>query len=110
MINQTPERWDFATLKTQVGVCLKIGPNAEESARSDGYAYIYVDYPGPGQYAEGEKMARLIAAAPELLEALTGLLEEMWVHIGKPDVRKHYHLMVREEAARAAIRKAIKEG
>ena len=42
----------------------------------------------------------------ELLEALRGLLGEIGDHIGKRNVRKHYHLMVAEEAARAAIAKA----
>ena len=51
--------------------------------------------------------ARLIAAAPELLEACKSLLDEMWRHIGKRDVKKHFHLLVHEEAARAAIAKAV---
>lgn len=42
----------------------------------------------------------------ELVEALEGLLREVGTHIGKRNVRKHYSLMVYEEAARKAIAKA----
>lgn len=42
----------------------------------------------------------------DLQAACNGLLEEIGRHVGKRDVKKHYHLMVREEAARAAMRRA----
>jgi hypothetical protein len=45
-------------------------------------------------------------AAPELLEALEGLLRETQTLIGKRNVKKHYTLMLYEQAARAAITKA----
>ena len=51
--------------------------------------------------------AALIASAPELLEALEGLLREARQAVGKHNVKKHYSLMVAEVAADKAIRKAI---
>lgn len=50
--------------------------------------------------------ADLLAASSEMYAALVDLLAELPAHIGKRDVKKHYHLMVREEAAKAAIAKA----
>ena len=47
--------------------------------------------------------ARLIAAAPELLEALLGLLKETGNR--KMDVKKDYHLMVAVEYAKTTIAK-----
>ncbi len=49
--------------------------------------------------------ARLIAAAPELLEALEELRAQLRAHI-KLDVKKHYSLMVADAAAGTAITKA----
>jgi len=43
------------------------------------------------------------AAAPDLIEALQGLLKEAGRAIGKRDVKKHYHFMVAEEAVKRAI-------
>ncbi len=48
----------------------------------------------------------LFAAAPELLAALNELLDAMWHHIGKRDVKKHYSLLLYENAALYAIAKA----
>lgn len=42
------------------------------------------------------------------LEALEALLDEIWRHIGKRNIKKHYHLLVREEAIRTAIAKMVK--
>lgn len=49
--------------------------------------------------------AHLIAAAPELLEALEGLREQLRAHV-KLDVKRHYSLMVADAAAGTAIVKA----
>ena len=49
--------------------------------------------------------ALLIAAAPELLDALEHLASEAW-QLRKGDVKKDYHLLVAHNAALKAIRKA----
>ena len=68
----TPGPWTLTTVPTSIGICHKIGPFPD--MRGDGkptHACIYVD----GVYRAEHKPtllanARLIAAAPELLEAL----------------------------------------
>jgi len=74
---------------------------------------------GPGEYAvavtfagnpRSESDARLIAAAPELLEALSGalrMLEAVWDYDGDVFGRLHNDAVDAEAAARAAISKAI---
>lgn len=62
-----------------------------------------VDYYGGNLIAESiaPENVQLIAAAPELLEALRGLLPDaVGNHIGGPDTQAHF------DAARAAIAKA----
>jgi hypothetical protein len=61
----------------------------------------------PGQSAEEQQAnARLIAAAPDLLEALRGLLRETKAKNPSPKVGKDFSLLVYIEAARKAIARA----
>jgi hypothetical protein len=53
-----------------------------------------------------EANARLIAAAPDLLEALRGLLRETRQSVPNINVKKHFSLMVQMEEAKSAIAKA----
>lgn len=75
------------------GECLTLASDPEEERQAE-------------QLVDDVQAARpMIEAVPDLLEACKGLLREMWCD-RKPDVRKHFSLMVHEEAARSAIRKA----
>ena len=77
-IKHTPGPWVIETVPTSVGICHKIGPFPprrpdDVTSRS---ACLYADYPSGYNPADNELYAnaRLIAAAPELLEALEELI------------------------------------
>lgn len=73
----TPGPWTLETVRTQVGICHKIGPFPWKDGRAN-HACVYVDYPGTGAVeAELLANARLIAAAPNLLAALKAAREEL---------------------------------
>ena len=99
----TPGPWVIETVPTSVGICHKIGPFPprrpdDVTPRS---ACLYADYPSVHNPADNELYAnaRLIAAAPDLLEALEEIVSaadgDGWSQIDA-DLRK----------ARAAIAKA----
>lgn len=73
MSKHTPGPWVLDTIPTSVGICHRIGPFPPR--RPDDvtvrHACLYADYPSTSNPAdeELEANARLIAAAPELLEA-----------------------------------------
>jgi len=75
-MSHTTGPWTLETVKTQVGVCHKIGPFPGTCGREMGHACIYVDgihsFPGPHGPKEEELLAnaRLMTAAPDLLAAL----------------------------------------
>ncbi|WP_429927734.1 hypothetical protein [Achromobacter xylosoxidans] len=70
--NHTPGPWSLETVRTSCGVCHKVGPfpgrREDDKPR---HACLYADYPSESNPADQELLAnaRLIAAAPELLEA-----------------------------------------
>ena len=67
---------------------------------------VVVQKVGPiGDYATAEANARLIAAAPELLEALK-LLQTALTEHGLRDVKKRFSLCVADAAASEALAKA----
>ena len=69
MNKHTPGPWTLETVQTSCGICHKIGPFPWKDGKQN-HACIYADYPGTGPI-EKELLAnaRLIAAAPDLLEA-----------------------------------------
>jgi hypothetical protein len=81
-IKHTPGPWTLETVTTSVGICHKIGPfppkNQSEKLR---HACLYADYPSTSNPVDQELLAnaRLIAAAPELLEALIWVKEQGWL-------------------------------
>lgn len=85
----TPGPWGMDTVKTQVGCCYKIGVFPSKVGH-DNFACVYADGcrvdEDSGIAAELKANARLIASAPELLEALeiakNGL---MWFREQYPD-------------------------
>jgi len=56
------------TVRTSVGVCFKVGPFPWKRDKLN-HACIYADYPSSADHAQCEANARLIAAAPDLLDA-----------------------------------------
>ena len=101
-MKHTPGPWYVETVPTSIGHCHKIQPVN---------ACLYVDYRGiratDPKTAVAEANARLIAAAPELLEALEKMLHEA-TKIGAFDEDAERRLEQRPEfiQARAAIAKA----
>lgn len=78
MSKHTPGPWVLDTIPTSVGICHRIGPFPPR--RPDDvtvrHACLYADYPSASNPAdeELEANARLMAAAPDLLEALENLM------------------------------------
>jgi hypothetical protein len=68
----TPGPWPLETVRTQVGICHKIGTFPSRGARKVTYACVYDDGLGSQIHPNPELLAnaRLIAAAPDLLDAL----------------------------------------
>ncbi len=56
-------------------------------------------------YPDGERHRHLIAAAPDMYEALKDVLDELHKH-HKMNVKKDYSLMIADSMARKAIAKA----
>ena len=108
----TPGPWIFETVNTTSGICHKIGPfpPKQEGGRPR-HACIYADYPSPYHPAdqELEANARLIAAAPELLDAVELVLawfEAEDNHSKEPDFYKRLEMCREsEDAIRAVIAK-----
>lgn len=74
--------WKLETVKTSCGVCHKIGPFPSVGARSFTYGCVYEDGTsnwrllslGDFSHSEPYANARLMAAAPELFEALKAMV------------------------------------
>ncbi|WP_179364482.1 hypothetical protein [Pseudomonas aeruginosa] len=97
----TPGPWVMDTIPTSVGICHRIGPFPprrpdDETVR---HACLYADYPSGFNPAdrELEANARLMTAAPELLEALQACIQQITALCSADDV---------PDQARAAIAKA----
>jgi hypothetical protein len=84
----TPGPWMLNTVATTCGICHKVGPfPPAKKGGKDRHACLYADYASDSNPADRELLAnaRLIAAAPNLLEALQDVLsrikksEEWWM-------------------------------
>lgn len=79
-VQHTAGPWTLETVKTQVGICHKIGPFPPDSGGRENYACVYVDAAIPGvsendpREAELRANAVLMAAAPDLLESVTAIV------------------------------------
>lgn len=104
----TPGPWGLETVTTSCGICHKVGPfPPNREGEKNRHACLYSDYPSPDNAADRELLAnaRLIAAAPDLLEALDGMLQ---IYGGNKDwngLKSSTELDCIEQA-RAAIAKA----
>lgn len=78
----TPGPWTLETVRTVSGFCHKVGPfPARREGGDPRHACLYSDYPSESNPADQELLAnaRLIAAAPELLEALEEAVDLAWI-------------------------------
>ena len=101
MSKHTQGPWTLETVQTSCGVCHKIGPFPWKDGKQN-HACIYADYPGTGPIEkESLANARLIAAAPDLLNALVDLYA--LVNGECPSLLEDDH---HDETVRAAILKA----
>lgn len=69
----TPGPWTAETVKTSCGVCHRVGPFPSPEwmcRKKPSHACIYDDYPAGSGTSELVANAHLIAAAPEMYEAL----------------------------------------
>ena len=74
MNNHTPGPWGIETVKTSCGHCHKVGPFPWRDDEAN-HACIYVD--DSHAWVNGKELeanARLIAASPDLLDALEALI------------------------------------
>ena len=103
----TPGPWPLETVRTSCGVCHRVGRFPRNTVVDKfGAACIYVDYPGGGDREE-ELLAnaRLIAAAPELYEALEEIL--LFVPVGYAPTARPHACVDRNARLDAAMRAAV---
>lgn len=103
----TPGPWQAVTFRTSCGVCHKIGPWPHKwRAGTTMSACIYDDYPSPPEGTDTMLAnARLISAAPELLEALTRILFAYGANSAEPEAA-FKAITVHIDVALAALAKA----
>lgn len=106
----TPGPWALETLRTSCGICHKVGPFPGRRENDEPrHACLYADYPSKHNQADAEleANARLIAAAPDLLDALETIIQWNRDHAeaqyGDPNKCETWACVVK---ARAAIAKA----
>ena len=109
--------WTMETVRTSCGVCFKVGPFPWKNGKLN-HACIYADYPTPSsiEYKTAVANAKLIASAPELLEALQGLHKVCQIALDGKDGLQYAYFETRAghfvnathamEAAESAITKA----
>ncbi|WP_238925141.1 hypothetical protein [Achromobacter insuavis] len=104
----TPGPWSLETVRTSSGVCHKVGPfPGRREDHPPRHACLYADYPSDSNPSDQELLAnaRLIAAAPELLEALEDLRSELILSdVDQAYIASHFRRWL--DKATAAIAKA----
>ena len=104
----TPGPWALETVPTTCGVCHKVGPfPGKRPVDKPRYACLYADYPSKGNQPDDEleANARLIAAAPDLLQELKNIANADTVEWDDPTEFEAWA----KNRARAAIAKATGE-
>jgi hypothetical protein len=85
-MSHTPGPWALDEVRTSVGRAFRVGAG-EMLVAGKGCCIIYDDYPGGDKSKQREANARLIAAAPDLLDACAS----MWMALSDtddPELRK----------------------
>lgn len=96
--------WTLETVPTSIGICHKIGPFPGSCGREVGHACVYVDGIGRRGNAVDELLAnaKLIAAAPDLLDACRAWIS--WLECGdedEPDLEQQLAQLMRDAIAKA---------
>ncbi|TWI04845.1 hypothetical protein IP90_00985 [Luteimonas cucumeris] len=104
MSGHTPGPWTLDTVRTTSGLCHKVGPFPWKDGKTN-HACVYDDYRGCGDGTpELVANARLIAAAPDLFDSLSLLIEVEEGDLTGADFRREINSA--KKAAKAAIAKA----
>ena len=104
----TPGPWGLETVRTSSGVCHKVGPfpgrRGDDKPR---HACLYADYPSDSNPSDQELLAnaRLIAAAPELLNLVSEAVELQRKHYGD-GMLLHMEMATWAKSASATLAKA----
>lgn len=106
-MSHTPGPWKLETVSTSVGSCHKIGPFPSNGVYGETHTCIYSDNVRVGETGNtiGNELlanARLIAAAPELLEALKSMVSAFHPTQGGSNI----YCDAATDMARAAIARA----
>ena len=100
--------WGMQTVETSCGVCHKIGPWPHEWRHGkEMSACIYDDYPSPTRGTDAMiANAHLIAAAPDLYEALDMVVRRLSADIEDGSRPDQWSMQALVDKARAAQKKA----
>lgn len=100
MTDHTPGPWICSEARTSIGRAFRIGAG-EMIESGKGCCIIYDDYPAGERSRQREANAKLIAAAPDLYDALEAIMDDHDGHIGGLLIDGDHIKWAREALAKA---------